>query len=180
MNKWIALFRGINVGGNHILPMADLRAGLESLGLREAKTYIQSGNAVFRSRDEDGVALSGKIADWIEENYHFRPRILILPGDALRRIAAANPFPAGEENPKNLHLYFLAAPAKSADLKAMDALKSDTENYLLTDTAFYLHAPDGVGRSKLATQVERLLGVPATARNWRTISRILELAEELG
>ena len=176
MDEWIALFRGINVGGNNILPMKALVAGMQGLGLQNVRTYIQSGNMLFQS-DENQDALTGKTAAWTEENHGFRPKILLLSLGDMKAAAKANPYPAGEDDPKTLHFYFLAEPARAVDLKAMDALKSPTEAYRLTDSIFYLHAPDGIGRSKLAEKIERLLGVPATARNRRTVSKILEMAE---
>ncbi|MCB0263597.1 MAG: DUF1697 domain-containing protein, partial [Calditrichaeota bacterium] len=92
---------------------------------------------------------------------------------------AANPFPEGESEPKSLHLFFLAAPPENPDIAKIESLKSDTENYKLIGSVFYLHAPDGIGRSKLAEKVERALGVPATARNWRSVCQIMAIAEEI-
>ncbi|HIA16949.1 MAG TPA: DUF1697 domain-containing protein, partial [Dehalococcoidia bacterium] len=89
---------------------------------------------------------------------------------------ASNPFPQAEEHPNTLHLYFLSEPPHDPDNDALNALKSDSEQFVLTDNVFYLHAPGGIGQSKLAARAERLLGVDATARNWRTVSKIEEMA----
>ena len=86
-----------------------------------------------------------------------------------------NPFPATDEQHKTLHFYFLESAPPHPDLASLDALKSATEQFTLIDSVFYLHAPDGIGRSKLAVKVERALGVPATARNWRTVNKLLEM-----
>jgi len=93
MSTWIALFRGINVGGNHILPMAELREALASLGLREVRTYIQSGNVVFASPAKSAAALGDSIADCIEQQKGFRPRVLVLTPAELSAAADANPYP---------------------------------------------------------------------------------------
>lgn len=180
MHTWIALLRGINVGGHHPLPMRDLVAHLDALQLKHIQTYIQSGNAVFRTpRRRSPAALEKQIADRIEEHHGFRPRVLLLTADALERAANSNPFPEGEAEPKTLHLSFLASPAVDADHATLAALRSPTERYHLADAVFYLHAPDGIGRSKLAAKTEQLLGVPATARNWRTIQKLRDLASEV-
>lgn len=171
----VALFRGINVGGKTVLPMSELVAALESLGARNVRTYIQSGNAVFRHDGSDGPHLSERIGAEIEKRRGFAPRVLLLaPGD-IERTVAENPFPEAEADPKSLHVAFLASTPKAPDLKALDRLKAQSERYHLSPAAFYLHAPDGVGRSKLAASAEKLLGVPMTDRNWRTVLKILEL-----
>ena len=92
----------------------------------------------------------------------------------------SNPFPQAESNPKTLHLYFLADLPEAPDLEALDALKRDTERYTLAGKLFYLYAPEGIGRSKLAARVEKSLGVAATARNWRSVSKIMAMAKENG
>ena len=91
-------------------------------------------------------------------------------------IEVRNPFPEAVTEPKTLHFSFLAAPASGADLAALEEWKRPTESYLLTDRVFYLHAPDGIGRSKLAAGVERHLGVVMTGRNYRTVEKLAALA----
>ncbi len=177
MSTWIALFRGINVGGNHILPMAELREALASLGLREVRTYIQSGNVVFASPAKSAAALGDSIADCIEQQKGFRPRVLVLTPAELSAAADANPYPEAVAEPKSLHLFFLAAPAARADLAAIEALRKPSERYQLTDPVFYLHAPEGIGRSKLAAKIEQKLGVAGTGRNYRTVAKLLEMVQ---
>jgi len=178
MKTYIALFRGINVGGNNILPMKDLAAILKNLGSQGVKTYIQSGNAVFQHQAEDASRLSVRIRTAISKSHGFEPQILLLDVTEMKQAIAANPFPQAEAEPKSLHLYFLTDPPENPDLKMLDRLKRDDEQYSLNNKVFYLHAPDGIGRSKLAAQVEKALGVAATARNWRTVGKIMALAEQ--
>lgn len=180
MKTYIALFRGINVGGNNILPMKALAALLEKLGAHNVKTYIQSGNAVFQHAEENIPQLSSRISAAIKESHGFEPRVLLLELTELERALAANPFPEAEAEPKTLHLYFLAASPAAPDLSMLDNLKRDNEAFQLIDKVFYLHAPDGIGRSKLAERVEKALGVAATARNWRTVSQVMAMAEQIG
>jgi len=177
MATWIALLRGINVGGKNKLPMAALRADLAGLGFEDVRTYIQSGNVVFRSKARSGAKLAASIEDAIETSHGFRPAVLVLTADELRAAMEANPFPEGTAEPKTLHLNFLTAPARDADVELMEDLRSDTERFRLTDAVLYVHAPDGIGRSKLAAKVERCLGVSATGRNWRTVEQLWGMVE---
>ena len=147
MSTWIALFRGINVGGRYLLPMKELVRDLQSLGLEDVRTYIQSGNAVFRASSEVAATLGEEIAATIEERHGFRPQVLLLTAGELADAMAANPFPEAEAEPKTLHLSFLASPPPAPDLESLTAIRSATERFQLTDRVFYLHAPDGIGRS---------------------------------
>jgi uncharacterized protein (DUF1697 family) len=90
----------------------------------------------------------------------------------------ANPYPEADEEPKSVHLYFLAGDPAEADIAGLEAVRAPAERFHLEGGVFYLHAPDGVGRSKLAAKAERLLGVSATARNWRTVTKLREMVEE--
>jgi uncharacterized protein (DUF1697 family) len=175
MSRFVALFRGINVGGKHSLPMHALREILVACGCEEVRTYIQSGNAVFSSAVA-GSSLSANIKHAIEERFGFAPQVLLLTVDRFVAIAAANPFVEAEPNPKSLHVWFLTEQPTAPNLEALGDLKVESERFSLQDDAFYLYAPDGIGRSRLAAKVDRHLGVATTARNWRTVSKIIELA----
>ena len=176
MTMWIAFFRGINVGGRNILPMKELQELLSELGCIDVVTYIQSGNVVFRHKGAQSSKLSKTIRQAVLDRFHFEPHVLLMSVKSLQSALQSNPFPAATENPKTLHLYFLSAIPTDVDIDGLEKLKSTSENCRLIEQVFYLHAPDGIGRSKLAARAEKLLGVPATGRNWRTAQKILELA----
>ena len=180
MRTYVALFRGINVGGKNRLPMKDLVATLENVGCQEVATYIQSGNAVFQSEEADASLLSDGIMASIGERHGFEPRVLVLGSEEMEKVVRSNPFPEAESEPKTLHAYFLVSPPERPDLSALEGLKGERERFVLGDGVFYLHAPDGIGRSKLAASVEKLLGVPTTARNWRTVRKVMEIAQQHG
>ena len=180
MQTYIALFRGINVGGRNKLPMRDLVSTLENVGCQNVATYIQSGNAVFRSGEQDASLLSDRIRTAVRERHGFEPQVLLLASEEMEKAMRSNPFPEAESEPKSLHLYFLTAPPESPDLAALEGIKGDRERFVLGDGVFYLRAPDGVGRSKLAASVEMFLGVPVTARNWRTTRKVMEMAQQRG
>ena len=178
MKTWVALFRGINVGGNNILPMKELVATLESLGCQDVATYIQSGNTVFRSEETDASMLSDRIRAAVKESYGFEPCVLVLGSEEVEKVVRSNPFREVESEPKSLHVYFLASSPGCPDLEALEEIRGDREQFILDGDVLYLHAPDGVGRSRLAAKAEKLLGVPATARNWRTVSKLLTMVRQ--
>ena len=180
MTTWIALLRGINVGGNNLLPMDKLKSLLESLKLKNVRTYIQSGNVIFDVAGKTASSLAVKIGEKIEVHHGFRPQLVILDCKTFQAAVRSNPYPLAVSDPKSLHFFFLAEPATDPDTSALDKIKTSTESYRLTDCVFYLHAPDGIGRSKLAANAEKHLGVVTTARNFRTVEKIMSMSLHLG
>lgn len=174
MATWIALLRGIG-GGIRSLEMKQLVRELERIGLTDVRTYIATGNVVFTS-GKTAPQLSKAIESCIEKKFGFAPRTIVLSPRDVAKAAAANPYPRADDNPKSLHLFFLAAPARSAKLDAMNEIKLPTEQFTLAGKVFYFYAPDGFGTSKLGARIERLLGVDATARNWRTVNKLIEMS----
>jgi uncharacterized protein (DUF1697 family) len=179
MKTYICLLRGVNVGGNNRLPMKELRSLLETIGLENVRTYIQSGNIVFRSEEADVSKLAAGISAAIKDSFGFEPLALVLSGEEFDEALAANPYPEAESEPKTLHLYFLASAPANPDLEVLEALKQESERFQLTDRVFYLHAPNGIGRSKLAAKIEKSLAEPVTARNWRSVTQIKNLSQEI-
>ncbi|WP_425050944.1 DUF1697 domain-containing protein [Psychromarinibacter sp. S121] len=170
----VALLRGINVGGRNSLPMAELRDLLAGLGAEDCRTYIQSGNAAFR-----GDVTAAAISDAIETAKGFRPHALVLPLDVYRAVLDACPYSAeGEDDGKSVHVYFADGTPVPPDDRTL-ALATHNETLTVTEHAAYLHAPDGIGRSKLAARLDKALGVPVTARNWKTAQAVLALAEDI-
>jgi uncharacterized protein (DUF1697 family) len=180
MNTYIALVRGINVAGSHQLPMRKLRLMFEQNGCVGVRTYIQSGNVVFRSRRSDPSRLAKLLTAVVARRCGFEPRVLVLTLAEFEQAAAENPFPEADRDPTSLHLFFLTDRPKDRDLESMDRIRTATERFALKGKVFYLLTPDGFGRSKLAARTERLLGVEATARNWRTVATLLVMAQTPG
>jgi uncharacterized protein (DUF1697 family) len=176
---WIAFFRGINVGGNNPLPMKTLPALFETCGCADAKTYIQSGNVVFRSSVTNAAKLEDALAKAVHAEHGHKPRVVILSAQQLARAVKRNPYPQAEQEPKSLHLFFLGGKPQKEGLAKLASLRANGEEFVLDGSVFYLHAPNGIGKSKLAASVERALGVDTTARNWRTCTTVLEMAEAL-
>jgi uncharacterized protein (DUF1697 family) len=174
MSTYIALLRGIG-GGIRSLQMKPLIKALEAVGLTNVRTYIATGNVVFSSRRKP-PQLAKQIEACITEQFGFQCPTIVLTVADLERAAKDNPFPQADKNPTSLHLFFLAERPESPRLDAMNEIKESNEQFVLKKQVFYFYAPTGFGVSKLATRVERLLGVPATARNWRTVGKIIEMA----
>jgi uncharacterized protein (DUF1697 family) len=177
---WIAFFRAINVGGNNPLPMKMLPTLLETCGCSDAKTYIQSGNVVFRSPVKIASKLEGAIAKAVLEKHGHQPRVMVLSAKELARAVARNPYPQADAKPKSLHLFFLGGKPKKMGLLKLESLRANGEEFVLDGSVFYLHAPQGIGNSRLAVSVDRALCIETTARNWRTCQTVLELAQALG
>lgn len=162
-----ALLRGVNVGGTRILPMADLRESLSHIGLDRPETILQSGNVVFGSGLPDH-ALAARIGQAIADRFGFRPDVFLLDRAGIGR-AIAHPF--GDVPPERVHAFFLSG-AETIDDAALAALAAPSERWRQEPGLFRLCAPDGIGRSRLAAALPRLLGGTMTARNLRTLCRV--------
>ena len=186
MASHVALLRGINVGGRNKVPMADLREVVTSLGHTGVSTYIQSGNVLFSTAEDDNAKLASALEAAITEAFGLRSSVVVLSRDELARILGPNPHPE-EPNPKLVHVVFLSAELPAGVLERIKAAETASAAKGSRDTvtsigpALYLHTPDGFGTSELAQAVLRITGqagVAATARNWATTTKLLSLCEE--
>ena len=181
MKTYIALFRGINVGGTHIIKMKTLITVFEAHGACHVRTYIQTGNMVFQYPETPVSVLATMLSEWMMACAGFRPEVVVFSPETFVAVMANNPFPEAVETPQQVHAYFLVAPT-SKDTETWERLHQlaiPSERFELVGPCFYLHAPEGIGRSKLAAKVERVLGVPMTCRNWRTVMRIHALVLDM-
>ena len=172
MAKLILLVRGVNVGGVK-LPMAEFRQMLVGMGLTSVQTYIQSGNAVF---DDPGRAdLVAGIEAALREKFGLSPALFLLTAAEFERVVADCPYGAqGDAAGTRVHVFFVQGAA-ALDQPALQALAT-TEEFTLTPRAFYLHAPDGIGRSVLVEKLGRHLKAVTTARNWNTMRQLQDMA----
>lgn len=177
MTRHVALLRGINVGGNKRVAMADLRATLESLGHEDVSTVLQSGNALFTSRRTNADQLARAIERAIEARLGMAIKVLVRTGPELARIVKANPLPEAATRPSRLHVAFLSAEPAAGRFESIDAARFEREVFRLGERALYVWYRDGAGNSKLTNALlERRLGVTATSRNWNTITKLADLA----
>jgi uncharacterized protein (DUF1697 family) len=180
MTTYICFLRGVNVGGNKLLKMAELKTLFDSLKLRDAKTYLQSGNVVFRSDETDRDVLKRRIEDGIRKKSGMEVKVILRTTDELRKVIAANPFAPEDRNPSGLIVAFLggaiAAPAKAL----LTSLKIASEELHFGKQELYIYFVESMARSKLASALtEKKLGVNVTARNWNTVNALLKMGEEL-
>jgi uncharacterized protein (DUF1697 family) len=177
--KWVALFKGINVGGYNKLPMAELRMLATDLGFDGPKTYIASGNLIFGS-DMDAARIEKILGETVEKRFGFHPFIIMRSVEALSASLGANPFSDRVTEGKQLHLFFLDEPAARYDAEKLRQLAVESEDFALIGDVFYLFAPDGIGRSKLAEKMGPYFPKRMTARNLNSVKAIIELAEDDG
>ncbi|QJT04834.1 DUF1697 domain-containing protein [Streptomyces asoensis] len=177
---YAALLRGINVGGSRKVPMAELRTLLEGLGLGDARTHLQSGQAVFSSGHGDEESLAAELTAAIERHFGFAVGVIVRDHAYLKAVADACPFPAAELEGKQLHATYFSTPVDAERYAGIDQAAHLPEEFRLGDRVLYLYAPEGLGRSKLAEQLSRPRlnkGLIATTRNWNTVVKLVEMTE---
>lgn len=163
----VALLRAVNVGGTGSLPMADLKAICEGLGFADVKTYIQSGNVLFRSDLPAGDAAK-MLDEALREKLGKTPGVMVRSGAELQGIADRAPFPHAK--PNLLLVVFLPEPAPA---DALDKLVApDGEEVQMAGSEIYIHFPNGSGASKFKLPAAK----PGTARNLNTVRKLAALA----
>ncbi|MET8942625.1 DUF1697 domain-containing protein [Streptomyces sp. NPDC004542] len=178
MTTYAALLRGINVGGNRKLPMADLRQLMTGLGHDGVRTYLQSGQAVFASGHGDEESLAAELTRALQQRFGFSVDVIVRSHAYLRAVAEGCPFPAAELAAKQVHVTYFSSPVTAERFAEIDPAAHLPEEFRLGDRALYLYAPEGLGRSKLAEALSRprgTKGVIATSRNWNTVLKLVEL-----
>jgi uncharacterized protein (DUF1697 family) len=174
---YVALLRGINVGGNNMLPMKDLATMFAKAGCNAVKTYIASGNVVFRADRELASRIPAAIAKAITARLQLRIPIVVRTSRDLRRVADNNPFLARGVDPDKLHVVFLADKPRAPAVAALDPKRSPPDEFIVRGSEIYLHCPNGLGRTKLSNAYfDSKLETVSTARNWRTVLKLLELS----
>ncbi len=178
MTTYIALFRGINVGGNKVVKMETLRNALSDAGFAEVKTYIQSGNVVFKS-NQTARRVGETITDLFPKIFGFESRVSVRSIDEWNCLIGKNPYPEAKDNPKSLHAVILDGDPTEAALTEFTNKAVGSESFTLRNRILYLYTPDGFGTSKLALALDKVLKVPLTARNWRTVLTLQEMASAI-
>lgn len=178
MQTYIALLRGINVSGHKIIKMAELRTHLEELNFDNVRTYIQSGNILFGSKKADNKLLAAKINKLIKEKYGFDVPTIVVSTDELKTIFNSNPLLA--DSSRDLSKVYATIlddiPAKN-DLTILNEADYTPEEFVYKEKLVYGYSPLGLGDAKLSNSYfEKILKVKATTRNWKTISKLMELS----
>lgn len=173
MSSYVALLRGINVGGKHSVAMADLRALAESLGYHDVRTLIQSGNLVFSSSERpEPVALSAAL----ETAYGFVIPVVVRSAAEMAAVLEQNPF--GELDESKFHVGFMSERPSQDVVEALEGNVFLPERFEVVGTETYYFLPDGMARTKLPGYLDRRLKVPMTVRNWNTVNALVEMTKE--
>lgn len=178
MPAYVAMLRGINVGGQKIIRMEHLRESCAALGFRNVETYIQSGNILFLTTDQSPSALSQRISEAIRRDFGFSVPAVVKTARELESVIKSNPFLKEKGiDASKLHVTFLAdVPSRSA-LKHLEGLPAGPDRFHGGRQEIYLYCPDGYGNTKLSnTAFEKALSVGATTRNWKTVHALFEMA----
>ena len=177
MPCYIALLRGINVGGK-TLKMEKLRASCDELGFGSVRTYIQSGNVLFESAGKSPVAIIKRVEEKILADFGFAVQVFLRTDKELADVVERNPFPRDKKiDQTKLHVTFLLQDAPASTAAVLESLAVGAERYHVSGREIFLYCPNGYGASKLANPfIERKLRVPATTRNWKSVNTLLTMA----
>lgn len=180
LTPYVALLRAVNVGGHNAVPMPALQALLTSLGLHDVRTYIQSGNAVFRSPPTSEPELVARLEQALAQTFGGAIRVIVRSADDLAAVLQRHPLLGAGLDDKLLHVAFLAEEPSPAAVASLDPGRSPPDTFAVLGREVYLGYPQGMGKSKLtADYLERRLQTAATARNWRTVTTLAGWLAEL-
>ena len=177
MTVMVALLRGINVGGANSLPMAQLRDIAVGCGLRDVRTYVQSGNVVFTTSSRSTASVARTLARAIAERSAVQPAVVVRTRDELAAVVERNPFVGRGADPAHLHVLFAPAAVK-LPFSASELAAYAPDEIAAVGSEVFGYFPNGFGRSKLAALLARRVE-SGTVRNWRTVTTLLRMADEL-
>jgi uncharacterized protein (DUF1697 family) len=181
MTVFVSMLRAVNVGKHGRLNIAALKELHEELGLGHVQTYLASGNVLFTSRLKDRARLTKRIMQEIERRFDLEIEVILRHLEEIRNIVVRGPVLSPRADPSKLLVMFLAAAPSAQAQAALLKAHSGPEMIEIRGPEIYLYYPNGVGRSKLtSTFIESKLGTSGTARNWNTVTKLLELGEALG
>lgn len=174
---YIALLRGINVSGSNILKMAELKLFFIDLGFSNVTTYIQSGNVIFEANLAEIHQIEEKIVKGITQTFGYSVNVLVLTKETLEAIFRSNPYiQNGNIDISKLHVTLLNNEPFSEGIEQIKELSTNEDEFEIIDKYIYLYCPNGYGNTKLNNNLfEKKLKSMATTRNWKTISKLVEL-----
>jgi uncharacterized protein (DUF1697 family) len=177
----VSMLRGVNLAAHNRMKMDALRAVYAQLDLRDAQSFIQSGNVVFRTSERSLPKLATRIEEAIERKFGFRPPVILRTTKQMRETVASNPFADRPDiDPAKLLVWFLAGPLSAEAVAAVRAIKADPEEMHLAGNELFVYYANGMARPKLSWPVvERAMKVSGTGRNWNSVQKLLEMAEAL-
>jgi len=182
MASFISLLRGINVSGQKKINMKELKSLYESIGFLNVSSYIQSGNLVFTSEEQNKLELQTKIQQAIANHYGFEVPVLVLSSENISSALKGLPFTSltPELNGSQTLFSFLSNRVEEESLELFLPYLSPSENLHINKNIVYLHCPDGYGKTKVTNNlVEKKLNVTATTRNWKTVLKIESMFKDI-
>jgi uncharacterized protein (DUF1697 family) len=175
---YVALLRGINVGGKNSLPMKDLAAMFEKAGCSHVTTYIQSGNVVFKADAKLAQQIAGIISKEVKKGFKLEVPVVVRSAGELLKISQKNPFFKKGGTVDTVHVAFLLHTPHQTAIQSLDAQRSPGDAFEVAGSEVYLHCPKGFGRTKLTNQYfDSKLGTTSTIRNWKTVLKLLKLTQ---
>ena len=180
MTTFITILRGINVSGQKKIRMDELKTILEKLKFQNIRTYIQSGNIIFKDGENNPGELVKKIENAIFDNYGFQVPVIIRDYEQLLKIKGNNPFLKQKDNDiTKLYVTFLAGEPQKEYAEQINTFNDPVDKFIIKGTEIYLFCPGGYGKTKLSNSFfERKLKITATTRNWKTVNKLVEIAEK--
>ena len=176
LDTYIALLRGINVGGKNKLPMQALIGICAEAGCIAVQTYIQSGNVIFQAHSESAEEISLKIAALMTERFGYRAPVVLRTAKQLEEAIRGNPFLEQNLPPETLHVMFLADLPSAEQVASLDPARSAPDAFAVRGSEIYLHLPNGVKDTKLTNAYfDAKLATVSTSRNWKTVTTLLQL-----
>jgi uncharacterized protein (DUF1697 family) len=176
MPTYVSLLRAVNVGGR-VVPMSTLRAAYESLGFDNVRTYIQTGNVVFATKERTASAVAKRVEYVLARETGLHVPVLLRTAAEMQTVVGANPFVVRPGADKTVHVTFLAARPPAARVNAIDRAKFAPDEFVVNGREIYGRYPNGYGRTKMNNMFfERALATNATTRNWNTVVKLAELA----
>ena len=180
-STYVALLRGINVGGKNKLPMKDLVAILERAGCTRVRSYIQSGNVVFDAEPKLAAGLGAHVSAEIARRFGLRVPVMLRTARELRAVASKNPLLEAGASVESLHVVFLAEDPGKSRAATLDPDRSPPDTFVVRAREIYLSCPNGVGKTKLTNAwLDAKLGTVSTGRNWRTVLTLVAMCAEKG
>jgi uncharacterized protein (DUF1697 family) len=174
MTRYVALLRAVNLGSHKKLAMPALRELLTGLGHTDVQTYLQSGNAVFTAASPEPATVAAGIEEALTRDLGLTTEVMLRTAAEMDAVIEANPMQVGD--PTKLSVWFLLEPPRTEWLDGVDLASFEPETMHHTSREVYLNLPNGTGRAKLPVALGRRLKVPATMRNWRTVTNLRDLA----
>ncbi|MBV6643464.1 MAG: DUF1697 domain-containing protein [Cyclobacteriaceae bacterium] len=179
MAKYIAMLRGINVSGQKLIKMADLRESMTRLGLENVATYVQSGNILFNTQETDLRVISERISSQIKKDFTFDVPCIVRSAEYFKKVLTNNDFLQQGRDEKRCYVTFLEEEPDPMHVQKIDSQQYAPEEFIIKGDLLYFYSPDGYGKAKMNNNFfEQKLRVKATTRNWNSVNKLYELATQ--